>query len=854
VKAWLLAALLVPPSPSPGPADPTALLASLKTAWEARDANAYLALWNFTTPEARATEATFAQGLARWNAASFTVEGVGSRPQDGGRVRAAARSFSRSEPRAREDEWVFILENSSAGWKIVGRETVGSVEGLAHMSLDPQGYVATGRVLRFEDFELRMEEGTIFTSPADVGPTLLVFVGKGVVKVSPHPATERLVLRKYCGSPELQDTIQAAFIRIHPADLHHVLAPADLIPDPGAAGRLGLAREVFDSEINHSFVLDADLPGSPWWVYPGLGDALVAFRSAHQGTLTFTIFGSDQEAISLFDRAKRRQICLYPPQGRDLHYNEDLGREATILSHKIRARFDVEKGMLDAEDTINLRLLVPSHTLRLRLDDAFKLRSITSAEGALHPFFRVRDQSTVMVSLGADSGTTGTVTLRVSYIGYYRSGILDTESQGFRPGVSTNEGARPELTVDTPVVLTAKYPWYPQINSADFSLATIVADVPSSHRVVTSGQLVSERVEAGRRIVEYDLAQPGKYLALVVAHLSEAGQLNAAGVQVRAFVAPRIKQDAERVLQDTGEILAFYTKEFGPCPYSFLNLAVVESEDAGGHSPPGMVILAERPMFVKTTLRDDPGNFSDIRTFFLAHEIAHQWWGHGVAGANYHERWLSEGLAQYAAALWVRQKYGEEAFQGVLRRLGHWAEVGSPEGPISLGYRLIQVAKDSRAFRSVVYDKGAYVLFMLRALVGDGAVERALRALQSEHRFQKIGTLDLETAIQKESGQDVRGYVDEWVYGTRLPSVKVSQKTTREGKAYRTTVTLEGHDVPGPLPIEVIISTTEGDKSTRVTLSDEPASWTVETNSAPKKVRVNPDRALLVHVEGGGIS
>ena len=117
-----------------------------------------------------------------------------------------------------------------------------------------------------------------------------------------------------------------------------------------------------------------------------------------------------------------------------------------------------------------------------------------------------------------------------------------------------------------------------------------------------------------------------------------------AGRRGTRWAVGRARGDAEAVMDRAGDILRFYTEQFGPCPYPLLNLAVTEGLAPGGHSPPGMIVLVQRPLLLRRGLRDDPANFSDVPGFFLAHELAHQWWGHGVAGQNYRERWISEAL------------------------------------------------------------------------------------------------------------------------------------------------------------------------------------------------------------------
>ena len=151
--------------------------------------------------------------------------------------------------------------------------------------------------------------------------------------------------------------------------------------------------------------------------------------------------------------------------------------------------------------------------------------------------------------------------------------------------------------------------------------------------------------------------------------------------------------------------------------------------------------------------RNDPVAFLGFPEFFIAHELAHQWWGQAVGWRNYHEQWLSEGVAQYFAALYANHAHGDRAFVDMLRQFRKWAMAESDEGPISLGYRLGHIRGEPRVFRALVYNKGAAVLHMLRRLVGDDSFFRGLRRFYEEHKFKKAGTDDLRRAMEAETGR-----------------------------------------------------------------------------------------------------
>lgn len=823
--------------------DPGALIERMQAAWAARSVDDYLALWRFDSAEQREAETEFAREAFAAQDARVLFERPASFPA-AGRVKLMLRTFGATEPRARVEQWGVVVERTDDGWRIREREAAGRIDGLVHLSLDPAGFRADGKVLRLEDCELRMLRGTLFTTPASLGPTALLFVGEGLLSITPRPPTEREQLRQFWGRPELVQRVREVFVRVHPADLAQVLQPAGLAPDPGAARRWPAARRFFDEQAGSAFVLESDLPGAPWWALPSLGDALVVFRS-RKGVLSFTVSGSQAESISLFDRGRRIQICLYPGADGSTRYDEDERRDADALSHDLRVSFEPRQRTLRGEDLLHLRLLRPTAALRLRLKESLRVRSIVSEDGA-HLYFRVRNQDSVVVALGP-SASRSELTLRILYDGSLDPGALVDEAQvpGSERRYLLDEGPfGEELTLYSNRAL-----WYPQPSDNDYAEALLRLDTPAGYLAVGPGERTSLVSAEGRTVATYALPRPGKYLAAVVGRLSPAAELASGGLKLTAYATSLRRGDAEGVLARASQILDFYTRLFGPCPYPSLNFVLLQGHAPAGHSPPGMIVLSARSLFSRGALAEDPANFDDVPWFYLAHELAHQWWGQGVGGQNYRERWLSEGAAQYAAAMWVQQSRGERTFEGVLRRLARWALRYGSQGPINLGFRLGHIRQDPQIYRAVVYDKGAYVLHMLRGMLGDEVFLAALRAFQDRHRYGKAGSDDLRAAFEQASGRDLAAYFEAWVYGTDVPRLRGELHTSAAGDVQRARVTVRAAKVPGPVPLELTLSGGGRTLVRRVTLEPGGGTFTFDLDFKPRRLELNSGLGLLAEIE-----
>jgi aminopeptidase N len=249
------------------------------------------------------------------------------------------------------------------------------------------------------------------------------------------------------------------------------------------------------------------------------------------------------------------------------------------------------------------------------------------------------------------------------------------------------------------------------------------------------------------------------------------------------------------------------------------------------------------------TWRNDPASFGNFPEFFLAHEVAHQWWGQAIGWKNFHEQWLSEGFAQYFAALYGRERRGDEVFREILGQFRRWAVAESDEGPVYLGYRLGHVKSNGRIFRALVYNKGAAVLHMLRLMVGDEPFFRALRRFYTTFRFQKASTEDVRRTFEQETGRTLGGFFDRWIHEDRIPRVRYRWHTTEGGVVVVRFEQVEGFDFP------VLIRLEHEDRTAServIVVSGLTSEHRVKSARPVRNILVDPDAIIPVSFTRGG--
>lgn len=791
-------------------------------------------------------------------------------------------------------------------WQITDHERLSSVDGLYRLALNPsRQFQARNLTIVAEDLTLRFD-GTVYQADVDEGVTALLLLGAGTMEFRPTPATERGQVRIFAGSETLKTPFNAGFLRLHPAELDDRISTGTLGPEPVDPRTFRRAEQIFREEVGKSFGIDlAGLSPHVWSLVPPYGDFLAEVRTRRFGTLTYAKSSSEAEDISLFIREKRKNIAMYASRDklvrRGRFYDEDELADYDVIEYAIDATFVPDRTRIDGEARLRIRVRAQAlTTLTLRLAESLVARSVTADQLGPLLHFRVRSQNSLIVNLPVTLPRDTVLDLRVRYGGTLPPQELEREALALAPA----QRMQPEpidISLEQTWAYSTRSYWYPQAQVTDYATATLTVTVPAWYDCVASGELTSGApglVPAGggapeRKRYVFAALQPLRYLAVLITRLvpvsSNVVSLEAAlkrstgtpgergepapapevqdtgrGVGAGVFYQsvdltlranPRLVERGRELFPRIAHMVQFYTSLVGDCPYPALSVALLESSLPGGHSPAYLAAINEPTIFAPRVWRNDPAAFQNYPEFFVAHEVAHQWWGQAIGWKNYHEQWLSEGIAQYFAALYARELRGERVFTGILARLRRFALDASDQGPVYLGYRLGHIRDDGQVFRSLVYNKGAASLHMLRRLLGDEPFFRGLRRFYVTWRFRKAGTDDLRRAFEAESGRSLDRFFERWIYGSSVPRLRFSHALSADHRSVTLRFEQLG-DRPGdapPLfdvPVTVTLVYQDGrEQDLVVAVTERVIQREAPLGGSLRRVDVNRDGAALAEIE-----
>lgn len=336
--------------------------------------------------------------------------------------------------------------------------------------------------------------------------------------------------------------------------------------------------------------------------------------------------------------------------------------------------------------------------------------------------------------------------------------------------------------------------WLPCVDHpSDKATVEFIVTAPDHYQVVANGALQEDKtLPDHRRLTHWKESAPlsPKVMVVGIADFAIDHPGDALGIPVWNYVYPENKETGFHDYAFALQILPFYISHIGP--YPFEKCGNVQSKTRfGGLENASAIFYFENSV-------GSPGVES-----LMAHEIAHQWFGDAATETQWQHLWLSEGFATYMTHCYLENKYGADTLRTGMKK--------DREKLITFEKRRLTPIVDTTIKKDYMqllnpnsYEKGGWVLHMLRRRIGDKLFWEGISTYYATYRNKNASSADFEAIIEKVSGQDLHAFFQQWLYTPGHPHVSIKQQYDRDAKQLTITFT-QTQDALFTFPLEYSI-------------------------------------------------
>ena len=292
------------------------------------------------------------------------------------------------------------------------------------------------------------------------------------------------------------------------------------------------------------------------------------------------------------------------------------------------------------------------------------------------------------------------------------------------------------------------------------------------------------------------------------------------------YVLPEAESEGLALLNEAEEHLEFYSSYFGEYPWIDEKFGLVHTPYSGMEH---QTINAYGNNYKKTKLGYD---------FILFHEAGHEWWGNYLSVADWSDMWIHEGFDTYAEAIYVEDKYGPESAKSFIDTRFR--------GSIKNKFPIVPTAHGTAKHRSGndVYYKGAFVLHMLRYLIGYEVLKESLKEflyMPKDLPHNQTSTKEFVSLINENTGKDLNWFFNHYLYKADLPILKMNQKKYKN-KVY---IDIWWDNDGFKMPLDIVYSAFDGPREKRLDLNNSPKRIVIPEGST---LSLDPDKNILFEV------
>ena len=436
------------------------------------------------------------------------------------------------------------------------------------------------------------------------------------------------------------------------------------------------------------------------------------------------------------------------------------------------------------------------------------------------PFKHENDKLTVSLNKKLEKGDSSFIT--IIYKGIPSDGLI----------ISKNKYNRRTFFSDN--WPNRAHNWIPCVDDpADKASVEFIVTAPGHYQIISNGILAEETsLPDNKKLTRWqeEVSLPTKVMVIGAADfaVNYIGDVNC--VPVSTWVFPENKTEGFSDYAIAKEILGWYMNYIGA--YAYKKLANVQSKTIfGGMENASAIFYYENSV---TGQRQEEA--------LLAHEIVHQWFGNSATEKSFAHLWLSEGFATYLTHLYIENKYGTDSLNKRMQKereevINFVKTSGRPVVDSSKDYMELLNANS--------YQKGGWVLHMLRRQLGDSIFRKSVRRYYELYAGKNAETKDLQKVFEIVSGKNLDIFFSQWLNTPENPSLKIKWKYMAKEKKIAITVDQLQHTL-FQFPLDLLIGT--GGKNAggeTIAVSKRSETFLIPVKAAITKVEMDYKTSLL---------
>lgn len=567
-------------------------------------------------------------------------------------------------------------------------------------------------------------------------------------------------------------------------------------------------------------------------------------------------FSYAQNEVSIFEEIKREHLWLE----KNLHARERPPAELVVNAIAANPTLNVRHYKLQIALTpepagINGRVSISAETLSATSSmvvDAFSNLTIDAVKvnGQPRPFRR--NSENFVIDFAPPLPAAEVFTVEVSYHG------TPSAAGALNAGMRINQRA----VSGFPVISTLSEPyggpsWWPSIDDPnDKATVEIEAMVPENYLVAANGTLV--KIEPGDNQTKTFFYREDYLIAPYLVSIAATNYAKfedeytaldgVTKMPLVFYVYPEHLARAQQRFAVTASAMKIYASLFGEYPFLNEKYGMAEFQWTSSMEHQTMTSLSER------VLNSETSGYGTI-----VHELAHQWWGDLVTMSSWQDIWLNEGFATYSEVLFYERFYGLPAGELMSTSYDDKQVYGRMGGTVSA-----ENASNPFDDTGAVYTKGAWVLHMLRHLLGDEKFFQMLRQYADKHGFANASTRDFQNACEAAYGAPLDWFFQQWIYAQGRPVYKVGSEITALGggnfNIFFSIKQTQAHTIPGrtgdaalvyTMPLDVVIHYADGTSETRVIQNNQrKQKYNLTVSKTPTGIVLDENNWVLKKLKG----